>query len=168
MKDMNLRPMAAFAAILATVVPVHAQQDAAWKGLQFLVGNWIGVAGEKDTPIGAGQGAFSFEPQLNQKIIVRHNVAEYNSGARHDDLMVIYLDPTPKAIYWDSEGHVIRYNVNLTGPERVVFESDAREPGPRYRLSYWMESGKLNGKFELALSGGDFKDYMKWQSKRKN
>ena len=168
MRSMKLRYSAAFAALFLITVPVHAQQDATWKGLQFLVGKWVGVAGEKDTPLGAGQGAFSFEAQLNQKIIIRKNVAEYNSGARHDDLMVIYLDATPKAIYWDSEGHVIRYNVTVPATDRVVFESDAKDPGPRYRLSYWMDSGKMSGKFEVAPPGGEFKEYMKWQSKRTN
>src|SRR5215831_18434971 len=104
MRSMKLRYMAAFAAILCTTAPVHGQQDSAWKGLQFLVGNWVGIAGEKDTPLGAAQGPFSFEIQLNKQIMVRKSAAEYASGEKHDDLMVIYADPpanTPKAIYWD-------------------------------------------------------------------
>src|SRR2546429_9953027 len=83
-------------------------QNADLKKLDFLIGKWVGVAGEKDTPLGAGQGAFSFDPELNNKIIVRHNRAEYDSGVSHGDLMVIYLEGSPRAIYFDSEGHVIR------------------------------------------------------------
>ncbi len=104
----------------------------AWKKLEFLLGKWTGVAGEKDTTIGAGEGAFEFEPQLNQKILVRRNSARYASGAQHDDLMVIYFEGPndgPRAIYFDSEGHVIRYNASFPGPNRVVFESDGRPPG---------------------------------------
>jgi hypothetical protein len=39
-----------------------------WKQLDFLVGNWAGAAGEKDTALGAGQGEFSFDPELNRHI----------------------------------------------------------------------------------------------------
>jgi len=54
----------------------------------------------------AGQGGFSFELELNRKIIVRRNYAGYASGVQHDDLMVVYLDApndTPRAIYFDTE-----------------------------------------------------------------
>jgi hypothetical protein len=155
------------AALALGVLSAHAQSP--WKKLDFLLGKWTGVAGEKDTPLGAGQGAFSFEPQLNQKIIVRRNLAEYNSGVRHDDLMVIYLDApndTPRAIYFDSEGHTIRYNLTFPADGKVVFESDGTQPGPRYRLTYWMEAGVLQGKFEVAPPGSEYKAYMSWKSKK--
>ena len=128
-----------------------------WKPLGFLIGDWVGVAGAKDTPIGAGQGAFSFAPDVERKVIVRRNKAQYDSGARHDDLMVIYMeDARPRAIYFDSEGHVIHYSVSTPSAERVVFESDAG-----YRLTYWMEDGAMKGQFEV---GG--KPYMNWTSRR--
>src|SRR5205085_7775652 len=103
--NQRMRPASAFLAAVLIAAPAFAQP---WKNLDFLLGKWTGVAGEKDTPLGAGQGAFSFELQLDRKIIVRHNLARYDSGAAHDDLMVIYLDPpndAPRAIYFDSEGH---------------------------------------------------------------
>jgi len=143
--------------------------DSSWSKLEFLLGNWSGAAGEKDTPLGAGQGAFSFERQLNSKIIVRRNRADYNSGVRHDDLMIIYLDEpndTPRAIYFDTEGHVIRYNLTFPSAGTVTFESDGTQAGPRYRLSYWLERGSLNGKFEVAPPGADYKAYLKWTSKK--
>src|ERR1700682_2604761 len=110
-------------AVLFSAFPVWAQTDTPWKKLEFLVGKWTGVAGEKDTPLGAGQGGFSFEPELNQKIIVRHNHAAYTSGERHDDLMVIYLDTpdgAPRAIYFDTEGTVIPYNLTFLPPAQAV------------------------------------------------
>ena len=112
-----------------------------------------GSGGEKDTPLGAGQGAFSFMAELKDKIVVRRNVAQYNSGVQHDDLMVIYVDApndTPRAIYFDTEGHVIRYNVTFPSAERAVFESDGSQAGPKYRLTYWMEGTSLHGQFEVA------------------
>jgi hypothetical protein len=106
---------------------------------------------------------------LNQKIIVRHNHAGYTSGVRHDDLMVIYLDApndTPRAIYFDTEGHVIRYNLTFPAPNRVIFESDGTEAGPRFRLSYWLDGSALGGKFEVAPPGAEYKTYMSWTSKK--
>ncbi len=142
----------------------------AWSKLEFVLGNWVGVAGENDTQLGAGQGAFSFLADLNQKIIVRRNTAAYDSGVHHDDLMIIYLDApdsTARAIYFDSEGHVIRYNLTFPAPNRVVFESEASQPGPRYRLTYWLDGARLNGSFELAASPGQYMPYMKWTSKKR-
>ena len=62
--------------VILTALPALAQNagDAAWKKVEFLLGKWTGVANEKDTQLGAGQGAFSFDPELNRKIIVRRNL----------------------------------------------------------------------------------------------
>lgn len=157
-------------AFLTAFSALHAQPGDPWKKLDFLLGDWTGVAGEKDTPLGAGQGAFSFKPELQQKIIVRRNNAQYDSGVQHDDLMVIYLDApndTPRAIYFDTEGHVIHYALSFPSANRAVFESDGSQPGPRYRLSYWMEGGTLNGRFEVAAPSSEYKTYMNWTSKKR-
>src|ERR1035438_5697165 len=129
-------------AVLFSAPPLWCQStaDTSWKKLEFLLGKWTGVAGEKDTPQGAGQGGFSFEPELNQKIIVRRNHAGYNSGAQHDDLMVIYLDApndSPRAIYFDTEGHVIRYNLSFPATNKAVFESDGTKPGQLFRCTWF-------------------------------
>lgn len=158
--------------LVAAVLPLTAQSGTSpdWRNLEFLLGKWTGIAGEKETPLGAGQGAFSFELDLNRKVVVRRNNATYDSGARHDDLMVIYFDgpqgAPPRAIYFDSEGHVIRYNVTVPGANRAVFESDGTQPGPKYRLTYWMEGSSLKGTFEVAAPGAEYKTYMSWASKR--
>ncbi len=160
----------AFPALLIFFAALHAQTSEPMKKLDFLLGEWTGIAGEKDTPLGAGQGSFSFSPELKQKIIVRRNNASYASGAQHDDLMVIYTeapDPTPRAIYFDTEGHVIRYTLAFPSPNRVVFESDAVQPGPRFRLTYWMEGGALDGRFEVAPPAGEYKTYLSWSSKKR-
>jgi hypothetical protein len=146
--------------LLLAAMPLAAQDDAAWKKLDFLAGQWIGVAGAKETPLGPGQGTFSFQPELNHKILVRRNQARYDSGVSHDDLMIIYLEGAPRAIYFDTEGHTIHYRLTFPAPESVVFDSEPG-PGPAYRLSYWMEKGALQGKFEV---GG--KTYMTWSARR--
>jgi hypothetical protein len=170
-----MRTIAIVSVALLSVLPSRAQNaaatgdSAAWSKLEFLLGKWTGIAGEKDTPLGAGQGGFSFQTELNGKIIVRHNQAAYTSGARHDDLMVIYLDgpdDKPRAIYFDSEGHVIRYSLSFPAANNVVFESEASQPGPRYRLSYRLNGPALDGKFEVAPPGADYKSYMRWAAKK--
>ena len=156
--------------VAVALFTLDAQTADPWKKLNFLVGDWTGVAGEKDTQLGAAQGDFSFQPQLNGKIILRKNNARYDSGVRHDDLMVIYLDSpndTPRAIYFDSEGHTIRYGIAFPAENRVVFESDGSQAGPRYRLTYWMEGSALNGRFEVAPPSSDYKIYLSWKSARK-
>jgi hypothetical protein len=151
-----------------------------WKPIEFLLGNWIGTGGGAQT--GSGQGAFSFEPQLNQHIIVRRNFAEYSSGpqagSRHDDLMIIYPDPAAgsaspdrvhqqlRAIDWDTEGHVIQYNIATPAANVAVFESDGMPSGPRYRLTYTLNGKNLDGKFEIAAPGAEFKIYLSWISVR--
>ena len=158
-------------AVLFSAPPLWCQStaDTSWKKLEFLQGKWTGVAGEKDTPQGAGQGGFSFEPELNRKIIVRRNHAGYTSGTQHDDLMVIYLDApdnAPRAIYFDTEGHVIRYNLTFPATNKAVFESDGTQPGPRFRLSYSLDGPSLNGKFEVAPPGSEYKPYLSWIAKK--
>ncbi|MFN7923048.1 MAG: hypothetical protein U0Q16_23300 [Bryobacteraceae bacterium] len=155
--------------LLAGLLAAGAFAQEPWAKLDFLLGKWTAAAGPKDTPNGAAQGGFSFEPDLDRKIIIRRNTAVYASGPRHDDLMVIYLDSpggSPRAIYFDSEGHVIRYSLAFPERDRVVFESDAGQPGPRFRLSYARNGEGLDGKFEIAPPSSDYKPYLAWTSKR--
>ena len=140
------------------------------KPLEFLLGNWTGVAADKDTSLGAGMGDYSFEAQLDQHIIVRRNQAKYTSGQSHDDLMVIYFeDPktAPYAIYFDGEGHVIHYRATFPAPGIVVFESEPSAPGPHFRLTYTQAGAGLDGKFELAGPNGGFQSYLNWKSRRR-
>ena len=164
-----MRRIASLSLVLLSVLPAVGQDSVLSSKLEFLLGKWTGMAGEKDTPLGAGQGGFSFQTELNGKIMVRHNQAAYTSGARHEDLMVIYPDAPddkPHAIYFDSEGHVIRYILTFPSANNVVFESEASQPGPRYRLSYWLNGAALDGKFEVAPPGADYKTYLRWTSKK--
>jgi hypothetical protein len=90
---------------------------------------------------------------------VRHNTAP-----NHEDLLVIYIEAIyikneTRAIYFDSEGHVIHYKVSVPSENTAVFESDG---APKYRLTYWLDHESLNGKFEIAD-----KTYLNWTSTRK-
>ena len=130
--------------------------------LDFLLGEWKGESAS------AAGGGFSFERQLDGKIVVRKNHSIAQDGSRHEDLMIVYTDSDkPNAVYFDNEGHVIRYQILFEGL-RVIFQS-SEGPGPRYRLTYWPEAKQIvKGQFEVAPPGGAFKSYLSWTSTKVN
>lgn len=163
-----MRALAAFIISASAIFAQSAAPDHAavrFKPIEFLFGNWIAQGGGASA--GQGSGGFSFEPQINKQIVIRKNFAEYTAGpeagTRHDDLMIIFNEnDSLHAIYFDSEGHVIRYAVKAPSPDVAVFESDATKPGPKYRLTYSLRGAELNGKFEV-----NDKIYLNWSSVRK-
>ena|SRR5579863_7915400 len=136
-----------------TLAPVGAI-PAAWTEWGPFLGEWVADAG----PDG-GSGAFSLVPELQGRVLVRHNFAEYpprdqRPASRHDDLMVVYrAGEATRADYWDSEGHVIHYAVTVD-KEHVVLVSDAQPGQPRFRLSYAVtRPNALALVFEIAPPG---------------
>jgi hypothetical protein len=128
-----------------------------WAGWRFLIGDWVGEGGGGP---GQGSGTFSFQPDLQEKVVVRRNHSEYPAtkdrpAAVHDDLMIVYPGPDArhaKAAYWDSEGHEIRYAAESSEDGKsFTFLSDGSSPGPRFRLTYTREADdKVGIKFEIA------------------
>jgi hypothetical protein len=159
-----------FLLLTLSLAAASAQNPAAdpLKPFGFLLGKWTAEGGGQP---GSGTGAFSFDAELDHHVLVRHNYAQYDKseGAtpRHDDLLIVYLEDTPRAIYFDSEGHVIRYRVRAPQAGSVVFESDESQPGPRYRLSYLLKGATLEGTFEIAdSSSAPYKKYLSWTAKK--
>src|ERR1039458_3606319 len=114
---------------------VLAAED--WGPAQFLVGHWTG---EGTGQPGNGSGAVSLPADLAGKVRVRKSFADYPAANgkpafRHDDLTIVYRDESShelQAIYFDSEGHMIRYTVTPLG-RGVVFLSDGAANQVRYR-----------------------------------
>jgi hypothetical protein len=86
--------------------------------------------------------------------------------------MIIY--PTPgdanfRATYFDNEGHVIHYTLTFPAKQpAVVFESDASDKGPRFRLVNELSAdGVMSTEFFVAPPGGEFKSYVKGTAKKK-
>lgn len=138
--------------------------------LRFLVGEWVG---EGSGAPGEGQGAFSLQPDLGGKVLVRRNrtdfpAAQGRPATRHEDLMWIFPEGgVLKAVYLDTEDHLIRYTVSAGPQGEAVFTSDPA-PGPRFRLSYRRaESGKVAIRFEIALPGKDFATYLEGKVAKK-
>ena len=152
----------------------RAQKKDLWADWAPFLGSWEG-AGSGDP--GQGRGEFSYALELEEAVLVRHNFAEYPASKdkpayRHDDLMVIYPGANDKkthADYWDNEGHVIHYEVEVSAG-KLVFMSDPAQAGARYRLTY-IKTGEddLKLRFEIAPAAdrNSFKTYIEATARRK-
>ncbi len=151
--------------------------DDPWKPYEFLIGQWTGDGGGEP---GKGSGEFSFAWDLQKKVLVRKNRADFPAaGGRpafsHEDLMVIYQGEPGgpgKAIYFDSEGHVINYAASVSDDKRTLtFLSEAAAAVPRFRLTYTKEKeDTVHIKFEIAPPGkpDEFKTYVEGGARRKD
>lgn len=115
-----------------------------WSNWNFLIGKWQGIGSGNP---GEGTGYFSFNLELNGNILYRKNHSEYpgheNQPARlHDDIMIIFCEDSKianKAIFFDAEGHVIRYNIDYPKDiKKIILTSEPSSGFARYRLSYTM------------------------------
>jgi hypothetical protein len=146
-----------------------------WARLSFLVGEWQGVgSGEPGEAVGGTSFAFS----LDKKILIRKSWTQFRPragekpGLSHEDLLIIYpgADGAPfRAIYFDNEGHVIMYSVSFPPKSgAAIFETDPREPGPRFRLTYELNAdGVLENAFSIAPPGGEFRVHVRGALKKK-
>jgi len=135
----------------------QASQAARWEGWQTLIGFWVG---EGDPAQGVSH--FSFLPDLQGKILIRKNHAEYPAtkdrpATVHDDLLIVYgeTEADRKAVYFDNEGHVIEYAVSVSADRKtIVFVSPPAAGAPRYRLSYFeQDRDRFRITFEIAPPG---------------
>jgi hypothetical protein len=153
----------------------QGSNPADWKGWKYLIGHWVG---EGSGQPGQGSGGFSFLPDLQGKVLVRKNHADYpatkdHPAFSHEDLMMIYHEgegSPARAIYFDNEGHVIHYDAHFSeGGTTWVFLSDPSPSAPRYRLTYTKEKdGTLGIKFEIAPPGKPdaFQTYIEARARR--
>jgi hypothetical protein len=159
--------------LLLGVSTVQAKEPAALEPLAFLVGEWPSSGSAQP---GAGSGKAVFARGLQDRVIVRTSYAEYpgapgQPASRHDDLTIIFAAPDGaiRADYYDNEGHVIRYAVEVPAPGRAVLLSEPVASQPRFRLSYALDpAGVLEGEFAIAPPGAPdaFKPYLTWKSRK--
>ena len=147
-----------------------------WAPLSFLLGEWTG---EGSGQPGQGAGGFSFLPDLEKNVLVRKNRADYPAtkdrpAFSHTDLMIVYREPGAvklRAIYFDSEGHVIHYTVDPSADGNAVqFLSDSSTSNPRYRLTYTKTGADTVGiQFEIAVPAKPdfFTTYIQATARRK-
>ena len=131
-----------------------------WGPYKFLLGTWTS---EGHGEPGKGEGDFSFQFELQGKVLVRRNHLAFPATPQrpaftHEDLLVVYREggSTPnRAIYFDSEGFVIHYTASFSEAGKVLtFLSDAAPQAARQRLTYFQNpDGTLKVKFEIAPPG---------------
>jgi hypothetical protein len=167
-----------FATGIALAQPAPAKPAAdLWTPLQFLLGDWVGEGGGAP---GQSAGGFSFQPDLQRQILVRKSRAEYPAtkdrpAFANDDLTILYPQPGTgllRAIYFDNEGHVVNYTVEVSGDRSTVqFVSDPSVSGPRFRLTY-RRTGEdsLAIQFEISKPGqpDSFAPYIQAGARRKS
>jgi hypothetical protein len=133
----------------------------------YLIGEW---AGEHTGQPGQGEGIFSFQTDLNGKILIRKSHTVFPATAKsaeinHDDLLIIYQgsgDNAQEAIYFDNEGHTIKYKVSFTD-KSIILTSDVIANETRFRFTYtFLDNKTVNASFEMASpeSPNDFKMYL--------
>jgi len=143
-----------------------------WTEWQFLLGEWVG---EGTGHPGQGTGGFTFTTDLQGKVLIRKNHADYPATDKrptfsHSDLMVIYQDAgRTRADYYDSESHVIRYTVALAAShDSATFLSDPSTSAPQFRLTYTLKmADQVSLKFEIAPPGKPFATYIEATAHRK-
>jgi hypothetical protein len=152
--------------------PAPAQQDTTWQPWSWLLGEWVG---EGSGSPGEGGGWFTLTPELDGRVLVRKNHAEYPaSGNRprvvHNDLLIVYRDSSKgpaKAVYFDNEGHVITYGVT-TSDRAIVLTSAKAGDAPIFRLTYSrLEGDLIDVAFEMSRDGERFMTYLQGKCRRR-
>jgi hypothetical protein len=142
--------------LLVTSQILFGQQSVnQWEKWNYLIGEWVG---EGNGQPGQGEGKFSFQKDLDGKILIRKNHTVFPETSKskamvHDDLLIVYpgVNGAPQeAIYFDNEGNTIKYKVSFTA-NSVVLTSDIQKDAPRFRLSYVSQDNKtVTINFEMA------------------
>lgn len=174
---MKLPPWIAlvFTLLAAPLASAQSGHDP-FSSLSFLLGTW--EAKTINNPAVTAIGVYSFGTELKGHILARHTVADSSKckgpedfNCEHSDLLYIYADPPGqplRAIYFDNEGHVIRYSVTVPAPNSAEFLSDLSQPGPQFRLFYELKGSVMSGKFQIRMPGEqDWKSYLEWTGSRK-
>jgi hypothetical protein len=109
-------------------------------------------------------------------VLVRRNHADLPAAggrpaAKHDDLMVIYPGAGKReAIYFDNEGHVLRYTAAVSADGKVLtFVTAPVASAPRFRLTYARLPGDaLDIRFEIAppQNPAGFSTYLTGRARR--
>jgi hypothetical protein len=162
--------------LLPNALNAQSSNNTDWAKWQFLIGDWEGQGTGQP---GEGTGGFSLQPDLDGKVLIRKNHAEYPAANdrlafSHRDIMIVApgeTENTAKAVYYDNQGHIIDYTVSFgENPKAIIFISSEKTNAPRFRLTYTeISAGKIGIRFETAPPGKaeSFKTYIEAKAVRK-
>ncbi len=165
---MKSRKILLFAILLIFSQLLYGQQAKnTWEKWDYLIGEWVG---EHNGQPGEGEGRFSFQTDLGGKILVRksHTVfpaTDKSAAIVHDDLLIIYPgsgNNDQEAIYFDNEGHTIKYKVGYTD-KSIILTSSITPNETRFRFTYTkIDDKSVNASFEMAQPQApeEFKTYL--------
>lgn len=147
-----------------------AQQTSNLDQWEWLIGEWKGDGSGQP---GQGAGVFSFQEDLDGKILVRKAHSEFSIPDKptivHDDLLIVYpgnAEVPSKAIYFDNEGHVINYSIYYVD-NNIVLQSEKVGNTPIFRLTYSkIDDQSVNIKFEMSFDGTNFTTHVEGKSIR--
>ncbi len=145
-----------------------------FRSLAFLEGTWDANVQNNDAIKLAGR--YTFDRELQGHVLARHATndpgckAPTSFDCSHSDLLYIFQEMPGsglKADYFDSEGHVIHYDLTTPTPTSVVFLSTPG-PGPQFKLSYELSGNVMTGRFQMHMPGqGEWRTYLEWSGSRK-
>jgi hypothetical protein len=173
MRTLILSSLLALSASAQTTPAAPTSPNSTWERLHVLIGTWQAQTSAQGTAGAQSLGTYTFQYDLDGNVITRTSSTDACKGpsnfdCQHHDTLTIYrdtADTTPHALYADSEGHVIHYDVSAPAPNTVILLSNS--PGPKFRLVYHLEGETMSGKFQFAPSGSsEFKSYLEWSGKR--
>jgi len=153
--------------LISCQLAIGQQSKNPWEKWKYLIGEWVG---EGNGQPGQGEGKFTFQTDLDGKILVRKSrtvfpKTEKSAEIIHDDLLIIYEgsgDGSQEAIYFDNEGHTIKYKVTYID-KAIAFASVIDPNTTRFRFTYTeIDPKSVNASFEMASpkSPDDFKIYL--------
>jgi hypothetical protein len=161
---------------LAQYHRAYAAPTDPWEALAFLEGTWDAHT-QGGSAQAQGTGTYSFAPELKHHVLVRRSGDSAGcSGPKgfdceHSDVLYVYQDARDqplKAIYFDSEGHVIHYTITTPDSTTAVFVSDASPSGPQFQLVYRLKDSVMSGKFQMRMPGqAQWRSYLEWNGGKK-
>lgn len=175
---MKIPHVISFTILFALALAMNAQTSPLknpFQALSFLEGTW--EAKTNGTSGVDSSGRYTFALELQNHVMARHIISKASCkgpasyDCDHSDLLYIYPDGPQQAlqaIYFDNEGHVIKYSVSTPTPTTAVFLSDSSQSGPQFRLLYERKADTMFGKFQMRIPGqSEWKSYLEWRGDRK-
>ncbi len=141
-----------------------------WAPWRFLIGTWVAVVSGRPGEGDAGGATFALE--LGDNVLTRRSYAHFPATPErpaftHEDLLYVYPDGDDwRAMYFDNEGHVLRYHADSDG-RHARFETEPDAQGMRYRLAYEPNDERLRVSFAIAPSDGTFTEHVGGLMERK-